>query len=66
MNRWRIFAELSAAGLVIVAAVLIGLIAGQWIDGHLGTGAVFTLLLMGLGLIGAVVNLLRTLRRIEE
>lgn len=63
MNRWQMYAELSAAGLAFVAAVLIGLWAGRWLDTNLGTDPLFTLLLMTLALIGAVVNLLRTLRR---
>ena len=66
MDRWRTYAELSAAGLAFVAAVLIGLCAGQWLDGSLGSGAVFTLLLMALALIGAIINLMRVLRRISE
>jgi ATP synthase protein I len=65
MNRWQMYAELSAAGLAIVAAVLIGLWAGRWLDASLGTDPLFTLLLMTLALLGAVINLLRTLRRID-
>jgi F0F1-type ATP synthase assembly protein I len=66
MNRWRVYAELSAAALAFVAAVVIGLLAGRWLDGALGTSPLFTLALMTLGLIGAVVNLLRALRKINE
>ncbi len=66
MNKWHIYASLSAAGLVFVAETLTGLFAGQWLDGRLGTGAVFTLLLTAFGLLGAVFNLLRTLRRIVD
>ena len=66
MDRWRTYAELSAAGLAFVAAVMIGLFAGQWLDGMWGSGAVFTLLLMALALVGAIINLMRVLRRISE
>ena len=65
VNRWRIYAELSAAALAFVAAVLIGLWLGQWLDAAIGTSPLFTLVLMSLALLGAVVNLVKTLKRVN-
>ena len=64
MDKWRLYAELSAAGLAFIAAILIGLLIGQWLDANLSTAPLFTLLLMALALLGAVLNLVRTLRKI--
>ena len=64
MDRWRIYAELTSAGLVFVAAILLGALLGRWLDGLTGAGGIFTALLMAAGLAGAVANLLRALRRI--
>lgn len=64
MDKWRLYAELSAAGLAFIAAILIGLLIGQWLDANLATDPLFTLLLMALALLGAVLNLVRTLRKI--
>jgi F0F1-type ATP synthase assembly protein I len=66
MDRWRLFTELNAAAFVFVFAILLGLLAGQWLDGMLGTAPLLTLALMALGLFGAVANLLRTLKKIEN
>ena len=63
-DKWRMYAELSAAALVFFAAVIIGLLAGLWLDGLLGTSPLLTLLLAFLGLAGAVFNLLRTVARL--
>jgi len=65
MNKWRIYAEMSAAALVFFAAVFLGLAVGLWLDGVLGSGPLFTLVLMSLGLAGAVLNLFRSLRKIN-
>ena len=64
IDKWRMYAELSAAALVFFAAVLVGILAGLWLDGLLGTPPLLTLLLGFLGLAGAVANLLRSLARL--
>lgn len=66
MDKGHLYAELSAAGLGFVAAILIGLWVGNWLDDIFGTAPLLTLSLMALGLAGAVVNLLRTLKRLEK
>jgi|GEM_PF-3686191 len=63
MERMRLYAQLSAAGLVLVCSVLVGLWAGQWLDGAAGTEGILTVLLMAVGMLGGVLNLLRSLTR---
>ena len=66
MNKWHLYAELSAAGLVFVAAILVGLWAGNLLDNIFGSAPFLTLSLMALGLAAAVLNLLKTLKRLEK
>src|SRR5918911_2076702 len=57
----------SQFGFTLVVAVVLGFLAGQWLDSHLNTSIVFTLIGVLLGLAGtaiSTVNLYRaTLRR---
>jgi F0F1-type ATP synthase assembly protein I len=64
MNKWRIYAELSAAAFGFFGAILIGLFIGQWLDGLWGNTGLFTVAFIFLGLAGAVMNLMRTLGKI--
>lgn len=66
MDRWRVYAEVSSAGIGFLAAVLIGVWAGQWLDGQLGTGGLMTITLIFIGVLGAVFNLLRVVQRIND
>lgn len=63
MDKWKMYTELSAAGIAFAAAIIIGVLAGRWLDEQTGAGGVFTLMFIALGLAGAVLNLLRTLRK---
>jgi F0F1-type ATP synthase assembly protein I len=65
MDKWRLYAELSAAGFGFIAAVMIGIWLGQWLDSVAGTRGVFTFLLLLMAISGAVYNLLRTVRKIN-
>ena len=60
----------SQFGFTLVVAVVLGFLAGQWLDSHLNTSIVFTLIGVLLGLAGtaiSTVNLYRaTLRRSER
>jgi uncharacterized membrane protein YeaQ/YmgE (transglycosylase-associated protein family) len=60
----------SQFGITLVVAVVLGYLAGQWLDGQFRTGIIFTLIGVLLGLAGAAtgtVGLYRaTLRRGEE
>ena len=60
----------SQFGITLVVAVVLGFLAGQWLDSHLNTGIIFTLIGVLLGLAGTAVsfvNLYRaTMRRVER
>lgn len=58
------YAELSAVGFGFIGAILVGLFLGQWLDSLWGNSGIFTLVFIFLGLTGAVLNLLRTLRKL--
>ena len=64
MNRFEMYARISAAGLAFFAAIIIGALVGQWLDVQTGANGIFTILLLMLGLLGAVMNLLRTLKKL--
>lgn len=65
MDRWKTYTELSAAGIAFAVAVIIGVLVGRWLDEQTGMGGVFTIIFIALGLAGAVLNLLRTLRKLS-
>jgi ATP synthase protein I len=60
----------SQFGITLVVAVVLGFFAGQWLDSHLNTGIVFTLIGVLLGLAGTAVsfvNLYRvTMRKVAQ
>jgi F0F1-type ATP synthase assembly protein I len=64
MDRWHQYAELSGAALTFVGAVLIAVWLGRVADDTWGGGDLWTLAFLILGSIGAVFNLLRTLKKI--
>lgn len=66
MNRMKVYAHVSGAGLTLFAAVITGLLLGQFLDGLAGTGALFTLLLIVLGTAGGVINLLRVVGNVTD
>jgi F0F1-type ATP synthase assembly protein I len=52
----------SQFGGSVAVAVVVGLLAGQWLDNRLGTGLVFTLIGVFLGMGTAAVTTVRTYR----
>lgn len=59
----------SQFGVTLAVSVVLGYFAGHWLDDRLGTGIIFTLIGVLLGLVAAVVNtvrLFRTLLRKSE
>lgn len=52
----------SQFGISLAVSVVLGYFVGQWIDGHLGTGIIFTLIAVLLGLVAAVSNTVRLYR----
>ena len=65
MNRFELYSRISGAGLAFFAAIIIGALVGQWLDAETGANGIFTILLLMLGLLGAVLNLLRTLKKLN-
>jgi ATP synthase protein I len=54
---------LSSVGISMVAAILIGLAMGYYLDKWLGTSPIFTLFLMGMGIISGFRNVFIITRR---
>ena len=52
----------SQFGITLAISVVLGYFVGQWLDGRLGTGIIFTLIGVLLGLVGAVLNTMRLYR----
>ena len=53
----------SQFGITLAVAVILGIFAGQWLDGHVNTGLpLFTLIGVLLGLVGAATNTVRLYR----
>jgi ATP synthase protein I len=63
---WKALGELSSIGLTLVAATVIGLVAGYWADRWLGTSPWLMLIGLGLGIAAGFVNLFRSVKRAER
>ncbi len=59
MKKWRILAFVTELGFTVGFSILIGIGAGWWLDGKLGTRPIFTLIGLFLGLASAGYNLYR-------
>jgi len=49
-------------GVSLAVSVVLGYLAGQWVDGHLNTGIIFTLIGVLLGLVAATTSAVRLYR----
>jgi F0F1-type ATP synthase assembly protein I len=49
-------------GVSLAISVVLGFLAGQWLDGHLNTGYIFTLIGVLLGLVAATTSGVRVYR----
>jgi F0F1-type ATP synthase assembly protein I len=54
----------SQFGITLAVAVVLGFFGGQWLDSHLNTGYIFTLIGVLLGLVGSVMNTVRLYRAV--
>jgi F0F1-type ATP synthase assembly protein I len=52
----------SSFGVTLAVSVLVGLLAGQWVDGRLNTGIIFTFIGVFLGLLAGIISALRLYR----
>ena len=70
MQQYSPLLGLAQVGLVIVAAILIGLGIGLWLDSQLGSRPLFTLVLSLAGSVAGTIAVIRMVmgayRRIEE
>jgi ATP synthase protein I len=52
----------SQFGITLAVSVVLGYFAGHWLDDRLGTGIIFTLIGVLLGLVAAITNTVRLYR----
>jgi ATP synthase protein I len=60
----RALGALGAVGLSFVLAIVMGVVAGLWLDRTLGTGPWLFFLFLSLGFTAGVVNIYRATRRL--
>jgi ATP synthase protein I len=65
-SAWKSLGELSAVGIALVLATVIGLAGGYYLDKWLGTSPWLTLIGLGFGIAAGFVNLFRTVNRAER
>lgn len=65
-STWRALAELSAIGMTMVLATVIGMVGGYYADRWLGTKPWLMLLGLGLGVAAGFVSLVRSVRSAER
>jgi ATP synthase protein I len=65
-SAWKALGELSTVGLTLVAATVIGLAGGYYLDRWLGTSPWLTLIGLLFGIAAGFVNLFRTVKRAEH
>ena len=59
VTTFQALAVASQFGITLAISVVLGYLAGHWIDDRLGTGIIFTLIGVLLGLVAAVLNTVR-------
>jgi F0F1-type ATP synthase assembly protein I len=59
VTTFQALAVASQFGITLVVCVVLGYFAGHWLDDRLGTGIIFTLIGVLLGLVAAVLNTMR-------
>lgn len=62
MSRWAAALRLTGVGFFIAACILLGTLAGIWLDGKLDTRPLFILLGLFLGLVLAVYGVYQMIR----
>ena len=62
ITTFEALAVASQFGISLVVCVVLGYLAGHWIDDRLNTGIIFTLIGVLLGLVAAVTNTVRLYR----
>ena len=65
-SAWKALGELSAVGLTLVVATVLGLAGGYYLDRWLGTSPWLTLIGLLLGIVAGFVSLFRSVKRAER
>jgi ATP synthase protein I len=65
-NAWKALGELSSIGFVLVAATVIGLAGGYYLDRWLGTSPWLTLIGLVFGIAAGFVSFFRSVKRAER
>jgi ATP synthase protein I len=65
-SAWKGLAELSAIGMTLVVATVVGLAGGYFLDRWLGTSPLFTIGGLLLGIAAGFVNLFRSVKAAER
>jgi len=62
ITTFQALAVASQFGITLAVSVVLGYVVGHWLDDHLNTSVVFTLIGVLLGLVGAATNTVRLYR----
>ena len=62
ITTFQALAVASQFGITLAVSVVLGFFAGQWLDEHLNTGIIFTLIGVLLGLVASASNTVRLYR----
>jgi F0F1-type ATP synthase assembly protein I len=62
VTTYQALAVASQFGITLAVSVVLGFFAGQWLDGRLNTGILFTLIGVLVGLVGSTANTVRLYR----
>ena len=62
VTTFQALAVASQFGITLAVSVVLGYLAGHWLDDRLNTGIIFTLIGVLLGLVGSVINTVRLYR----
>ena len=65
-SAWKGLAELSAIGMTLVVATVVGLAGGYYLDRWLGTSPLLTIIGLLLGIAAGFVNLFRSVKAAER
>jgi len=66
LGTWEALGVVTQFGVTCVVAVWLGFLLGKWVDGLLGTGIVFSLILALGGMISATVGTFQLLKAIAR
>ena len=61
MSRWGLALRLTGVGFFIGGSILLGVLAGLWLDGKLNTGPILVLVGLFLGIVVAIYGVYRML-----